>query len=396
MKTSKKSLSHKKPFSSKRKKVFNIENAPYSSIDFTEVNKRAQTLADLIENRFNSLSEILLRYESYEVVKDEIIRTLDILRNLKENKKYFRLRVGAVTSFLPRNQPLYAFTCFVIVASLMASEVHFRIPNSMRYFFLEVFELLEISQLFPNIFISYKERLEFLIKRSALLLNTKTEESVPITDVVIFTGTSVHADQLRSVFDKRTLFISNGSGHNPVIVSKDADLGKAVDAVLTLQFYNQGQDCAAPNAILVHKDILKDFLSMLRQSVSSTKVGFYEDKSCRIGPISDPKDLVRIQDFLIENREWLDPSTPGVIRTIDAIVKPTIICKPLIKGGNFNEIFAPIIFVQEYTDDSELSNYFEDQRYTQNAMYVTLYGTSKYIKSLIDKPIRGKVLHKKY
>src|SRR3989338_714714 len=265
----------------------------------------------------------------------------------------------------------------------------------MLNFFGKMLLLLDIPKNFPNIIVSSQHRLEFLKDRTALLENPKTKETKPLNDIVIFTGNSSNADKLRSVFDMRTLFIANGAGHNPVVVSKDADLSKAAKAVLTLQFYNQGQDCAAPNAILVHKNVLQEFLYILRNSIKDITVGHYRDKLCQIGPISDPKDLVRIQDFLIENREWLDPSTPGVIRTIDAIVKPTIICKPLIKGGNFNEIFAPIIFVQEYTDDSELSNYFEDQRYTQNAMYVTLYGTSKYIKSLIDKPIRGKVLHKK-
>ena len=113
------------------------ENVPYSPIDFSEVDKRAKHLADIIESRLEILTNILLSYESYEVIQDEVDRTLDLLKNLKENKKYFCLRVGSVTSFLPRNQPLYSFSCFVLVPSLMASEVHFRIPHSTRYFFEE-------------------------------------------------------------------------------------------------------------------------------------------------------------------------------------------------------------------------------------------------------------------
>jgi len=365
-------------------------NNPYTPLRFSEVGLSAQYLARIIETRLKDLTNILLKYESHEVVLDEVARTLDLLKHLKENKKYFRLRVGAITTFLPRNQPLYAFACFVVVPSLMASEVHFRIPHSMRNFFPEILKLLEISRLFPNIVVSFSERLDFLKARSALLIDPQTKESKPITDAVIFTGIPAHADRLRLVFDKRTLFIVNGAGHNPVVISKNADLSKAVKAVLTLQLYNQGQDCAAPNAILVHKSVAIEFLRMLRENIRDIKVGHYADKSCRVGPISDPDDLVRIQNFLINNREWIDPSTPGIIRTRDSIVEPTIIYKPIIKGGNFSEIFAPIIFVQEYANDKELRLYFENKNYAQNAMYVTLYGTSAYIQSLISRPILGK------
>lgn len=389
MPTSKKKKTIRTPIVTKERSRY----APYTPVDFKDSQRSATALAELIEARFEELSHILLEYESYEVVTDEISRTLDLLRNLKENKDFFKLRVGEVTTFLPRNQPLYALTCFVLVPSLMASEVHFRIPHSMRHFFPKLLARLDVYQQFPNVIVSHNQRLDFLRERSALRTNPKTGETVPVTDVVIFTGTSVHADQLRFIFDDRTLFITNGSGHNPIIVSKDADIRKAVEATLTLQLYNQGQDCAAPNAVLVHKNIFPLFLQQLRDSVRTVGVGDYRDRICRVGPISDPTDLVRIQDFLIENRQWLDVTTPGIIRSRTAILEPTIVTKPLTEGGNYSEIFAPVIFLQEYEKDTDLALYFENKRYVQNAMYVTLYGTSAYIRKLIGRVIEGKVVH---
>lgn len=365
----------------------------YDPIDFETINKQAQNLASLIEERYEGLVNILLKYESHEVAEDEIARTLDLLKNLYENKDFFKLRVGAVTSFLPRNQPLYALSCFVIIPSLMAESVHFRIPSSMRGFLEEVISFLNIQSLFKNIFISNKQRVEFLQERSALYTNPKIKETLPITDVVIFTGTSTHADQLRTVFDQRTLFIANGSGHNPIVISEDAEIEKSIEAVLTLQFYNQGQDCAAPNSILVHKKVSPKFIEILRKRVSQLKMGNYSDRSAKIGPLSDPKDLKRIQEFIVENRDWLDNSTPGIIRSKEVIVEPTIICKPLINGGNFLEIFAPIIFIQEYEKDADLKKYFENEYYAQNAMYVTLYGNSRYIQNIIGKKIKGRIIH---
>ncbi|HLC66047.1 MAG TPA: aldehyde dehydrogenase family protein [Candidatus Nanoarchaeia archaeon] len=369
------------------------EFALYSPLQFSAIDAIAKEFADHIESHFEEIANVLLAYESFEVVKDETARTLDLLRHLSENKKYFVLRIGAVTSFLPRNQPLYALTCFVIVPALMASEVHFRIPHCMRFYFPELLKVLDFHRFFPNIVVSTMERLEFLRERSALLMDPETQQTLPVSDAVIFTGTSQHAERLRLVFDRRILFIANGSGHNPVLIAPDADISKAVEAVLMLQLYNQGQDCAAPNAILIHSRVFDRFLTALRTELQKVSVGYYRDRSCRVGPISDPDDLVRIQQLLVENSKWIDPSTPGVIRASDAIVQPTIICRPLKEGGNFNEVFAPIFFLQKYEDDKNLAQYFEDPHYARNAMYVSLFGTSEYLQNLIGRPIGGKVLH---
>jgi hypothetical protein len=379
----------------KEKKKTEFFSEELTSLDFSDIKRRAEKFADHLDANFEKVADILLEYESFEVVKDEFDRTIDHLRSLEENKNYFSLRIGQVTAFLPRNQPLYALACFVLIPSFMASEVHFRIPHSMRQFFPALLKLTKIKDFFPNVFVSTKERLEFLKERSALRIDPKTEESLPVTDVVIFTGTSHHAEKLRLVFDRRTLFITNGSGHNPVVISKDAKLPDALKAVLSLQLYNQGQDCANPNAILVHRSVFKPFIQMLRKELGKVRVGHYRDRNCRVGPISEPEDLSRIQTLLVNNREWLDPSTPGTIRTSEVIVEPTIVCKPLADGGNFTEVFAPIIFVQQFDKDADLSAYFEHHHYAKNAMYVTLYGKSAYIENLIGKEINGKILHDK-
>lgn len=365
----------------------------FDELNFDELWQKTKKFADHIENNFEKIADILLEYESFEVVKDETERTLDILRNLNVNKDYFRLRIGGTTSFLPRNQPLYALTCFVVVPSLMATESQFRIPHSMRSFFPKLLQILDINSFFPNVLVSKKERIDFLEERSSLMVDAKNGESRPVSEAVIFTGTPVHAEKLRIVFDQRTLFITNGSGHNPVVVSDDADLEKAVHACLDLQLYNQGQDCAAPNTFLVHEKIFDQFLVSLRTELKKVKVGHYKDRSCRVGPISDPDDLVRIQNLLVENAQWLDESTKGIIRTAETIVEPTIICKPLDQGGNFSEVFSPLIFIQKYEKDSKLSQYFEDRRYARNAMYITLFGSSKYIQKFINKKENGKILH---
>lgn len=367
--------------------------APYSAIDFAEVNARARRYASLIETRFDRLAQVLSTYETWDVIEDEVGRAVDLLRSLEENADYFRLRVNEVASFLPRNQVLYAFTCFVVVPSFMAAEVSFRVPHSMKRFYPHLLEILEVAKFFPNVRVSHESRTGFLRERSALLVDPITNDAMPRTDVVIFTGTPTHARQVRAVFDPRTLVIANGSGHNPVVISDDADVDKAVDAVLALQLYNQGQDCAAPNAVLVHEGVYEDVLRRLRAELAKVAIGPYSDRNVRIGPITDTTDLVRIQQVLVRNAEWIDPTTPGVIRTHESVVEPTIVAKPLAAGGSYEETFAPVIFLQSYRRDDELARYFEDTRYSPNAMYVTVFGRSDYVEGLSNRRIDGKVLH---
>ena len=369
--------------------------ALYEPLFFSQIEATALSFAQKIERNYSDIIEILLNYETFEVANDEIERTLDLFKNLNENKKYFAVRIGDIASFLPKYQPLYALSCFVLVPSLMATGVHFRIPHCMKFFFQDLFNLLTIKDFFPNVFVSSKERLGFLEERAAIKINEKKQETFPITEAVIFTGTSNHAEQLRLVFDKRTLFIANGSGHNPIVISKDANIKNAVNATLKLQLYNQGQDCAAPNAILVHRDIYSQFLQEIRYKISNVKVGPYKNKDCKVGPITDPSELVRLQSLLIENQRWIDESTPGLIESKNAILYPTIICKPLKEGGNYNEAFAPIFFIQVYESEAELYLYFENENYARNAMYITVYGTSPYVDSLTKKKISGKIIHDK-
>lgn len=364
-------------------------------IDFTEVQNRASALADTIERNRDRIVRILTRYETHDVAEDEITRSLDLLRNLEENRIYFDTKVRRVAAFLPSNQPLYALTCFGVVPGFMAKEAHVKAPEVMKSFFPDLVEVLNLRAHTPNVNTATKPREEFVADMGSVARNAETGSEEPTTDVVIFTGTSEKAEEMRKRFRREVLFIVNGAGHNPLVVSSDADVDKAVEAAMAVQLYNQGQDCAAPNAILVHRNVHEEFLKLLRKKLKDVRVGPYSDPAVRVGPISRPDDLPRIEKLLVSNSQWLDPSTRGTTHADLPIVEPTIINKPLKEGGNFEEQFAPIFFVQMYEDDAALAQYFEDKRYEPHAMYVTVYGTSGYVERLKQRRTAdGRLLHK--
>lgn len=359
-------------------------------LDFVGIDRHARAFAADIETKFETLAKVLLRHESYEVVQDETARTLELLRSLSENAPYFRRQIGSIATFLPRNQPLYALACFGIVPALMATDVHVKPPSSMAELFHELWECLSIHQHFPNLRPSSLDRSSFVKERAAI----DPQSRLPVTDAVIFTGTMRNADRLRSQFPQSTLFIANGAGHNPIVIADDAEVDRAVESVLRVQLYNSGQDCASPNAILVHSAVYDCFVRRLRHRVAEVKVGNYEDRSNRVGPFSDRKGLSDVLNAFLENARYLDTTTPGIVHGRSGIIEPTIILRPLVESGNFTEFFAPIFFVQRYEKDEGLSFYFDDPRYTPNAMYVTLFGTSPFVESLLTRvQSDGRPLH---
>ena len=73
-------------------------------------------------------------------------------------------------------------------------------------------------------------------------------------------------------------------GSDPMIVWKDADIGKAVAGVIRGRFYNAGQTCTAVKRLYVHHNIAKEFVSRLKNKVEEIKVGNGMDPGSDMGP----------------------------------------------------------------------------------------------------------------
>jgi len=363
-------------------------------LNFEEIDARAKAFADYLDENRDKVASALNSYETWDTAQDEIDRALDLLRNLDKNREFFEKEAGPVTSFLPLNQPIYATVCFGVVPSLMCEEVHVRPPTAVHPKFKELTKILDFEKEFPNLHISYQDREEFVKSRK------------DVTQTVIFTGNPKSAKDVRNAFPKECLFILNGAGHNPLVVTESADIEKAVESTLRTALQNQGQDCAAPNTILVHKDKLPEYKALLLEKLKEIeeqgRVGnSYADQKVTVGPNSDIDHATNIAQLMGDNRQYFIHG--GEINIATGLIKPAVFEKPLAKGGNYEEAFAPLIFVQEYENDAALAQYFEDKegRYKKNAMYVSVFGepdaetASPYVASLIAKGMhtKGNIYH---
>lgn len=343
------------------------------SVSFAAVQRTTAAFADHLRRHSNEIARSLSGFECFNVAEDEVRRCTELLDNIELNKEYFQFAVRGVTAFLPLNQPLYATVCFGAVPSLMADEVWVRPPTAMHAHYRRLVEVLDLERHFPNLRVSYEDRDEFVARRA------------PVTDAVIFTGTPENALKVRSKFLKRALFILNGAGHNPLVVSANADARQAVDSALRVVLYNQGQDCAGPNAILVHEARYHEFVSTLRRELEDIAqlVGPYEQPRNIVGPNSDLDHTLKISRIFREERAHC--TYGGEINPITGMIRPAIFEKPLSHGGNYREFFAPVFFIQRYERDQELALYFDNPQYHPNAMYISLFGDSVYVRRLINE-----------
>lgn len=361
-----------------RKSVHTIEDIEPSyseAISFDSVKDQCLKLAQALKCKRHEIMNSVSSYQCKNVTDDEISRSLDLLLNIQENQDYFKFKIHGVTSFLPLNQPLYATVCFGFIPSLMSKDTCIRPPTAMHSHYQKLLKAIDFRDYSNSLSVSFEDKESFVSKR------------IQVTDAVIFTGTPENALKVRKHFRKKTLFILNGAGHNPLVISNDADIDQAIESAKRVVLYNQGQDCAGPNSILVHNDIYNDFRLRLIDELKKIehKVGTYEDPNTIVGPNSDIDHSIKLASIFKQYREYC--TYGGEINIINGLIKPTIFEKPLALGGNYKEFFAPIFFLQAYGSDDELDSYFSQPQYSTNAMYISLFGTSHYIKNKLNKNI---------
>ena len=93
-------------------------------------------------------------------------------------------------------------------------------------------------------------------------------------------------------------------GKNPVIVFDDADLERALDAVIFMIYSINGERCTSSSRLLVQDTIREDFEAKLIERVNSIKVGHPLDPATEVGPLVTEEHfnkVTRYFDIAIED-----------------------------------------------------------------------------------------------
>jgi alpha-ketoglutaric semialdehyde dehydrogenase len=74
-------------------------------------------------------------------------------------------------------------------------------------------------------------------------------------------------------------------GHNPFVVTADAELDRAVEAAYAGAFWSAGQKCTATRRILVQESVYDAFRERLLARVAAGQVGDPSDPATEVGPL---------------------------------------------------------------------------------------------------------------
>ena len=86
-------------------------------------------------------------------------------------------------------------------------------------------------------------------------------------------------------------------GKNPVIVFDDADLERALDAVMFMIYSLNGERCTSSSRVLIQSTIHDEFVARLSERVEALAVGHPLDPSTEIGPLIHPRHCAKVRSY---------------------------------------------------------------------------------------------------
>jgi 5-carboxymethyl-2-hydroxymuconic-semialdehyde dehydrogenase len=86
-------------------------------------------------------------------------------------------------------------------------------------------------------------------------------------------------------------------GKNPVIVFEDADLDRAVDAVVFMIYSLNGERCTSSSRLLVHSSLYERFVERVAERVGRVKVGHPLDPATEVGPLIHQCHLDKVLSY---------------------------------------------------------------------------------------------------
>ncbi len=146
-------------------------------------------------------------------------------------------------------------------------------------------------------------------------------------------------------------------GKNPVIVFDDADLERALDAVIFMIFSLNGERCTSSSRLLVQASIHDRFVESLIARTERIKVGHPLDPATELGPLIHPDHLAKVCDYM-----EIGTAEGAVIRAGGNPLDHDRGCyfPPTVLTGVDNhmrvareEIFGPVLCVLPFTDEEE-------------------------------------------
>ena len=157
-------------------------------------------------------------------------------------------------------------------------------------------------------------------------------------------------------------------GKNPVVVFDDADLDRALDAVVFMIYSLNGQRCTSSSRLLVQDSIHDEFVAKVAERARKLRVGDPLDPATEVGPLIHPRHLDKVMSYMDvarnEGAEIVCGGTRHDFNSQGYFVQPTLF------GGAQSgmriareEIFGPVLAAIPFTDEEDAISKANDVDY---------------------------------
>ncbi|MBX9392319.1 aldehyde dehydrogenase family protein [Streptomyces sp. TRM72054] len=180
----------------------------------------------------------------------------------------------------------------------------------------------------------------------------------PGVDKVAFTGSTTVGRHVAGVAGAALRPVTMELGGNAAhLVFEDADLEKAVGAVIKAFVFNTGQFCMAGPRLLVARKVYPTLLGILAEAVPGVPVGDPRKPETVVGPMAGERHLRKVEEYVdLARQEGGRIVCGGERLDLDGgyYYKPTVIADlPNDSRAVQEEIFGPVLTVQPFDSEDE-------------------------------------------
>jgi aldehyde dehydrogenase (NAD+) len=158
-------------------------------------------------------------------------------------------------------------------------------------------------------------------------------------------------------------------GKSPQLVLRDADLGKAVPAIVGSIVRNTGQICFAGTRVLVEEGMRPQLVDALAQAMQQVRVGAWYE-AVDMGPLISPKQEQRVLGYLEVGREEGARVVTGGHKLGGEHFARGFFVEPTLFDDVTSdmriareEIFGPVLSVLRFADPEEALQIANDTQY---------------------------------
>ncbi len=268
---------------------------------------------------------------------------------------------GVVGVISPWNYPLVLAVSDALAALVAGNGIVIKPDSQTPFTAIRAFELLEEAGLPAG--------LVQIVTGPGTQVGSAIIESA---DYLMFTGSTATGRSIGAQIGERLVgYSAELGGKNPMIVTADVDLDRAVEGATTACFANTGQLCVSIERIYVDQAIAPAFTQRFGERVASLKLGAEQAYGPEVGALASKAQMDKVTEHVTDALDKGARLVAGGKARPDLgafFYEPTVLAEVTPEMDLYrDETFGPVVAVYPYSTIDEAVAQANDTEYGLNA-----------------------------